>query len=167
MPERALLLVDVQRDVVRLIKGMEEVVRVGQEVLSHARRNGWLVLHLVDWHTPDDPEVLRVGEHCMADSPGAEVVPELAPREGERVLRKREQSGFSNPELKKVLRDEGVKEVYLLGDLCVHPNAKDLLARRFQPLVVEEAIADPFDTEKLKGELRAWGVPLISRADLP
>ena len=161
MARKALMVVDVQEDTVKLpwMAGMTEAVRKALEV---ARNKGWLIIHLVDWHRPDDPEVLRVGQHCMAESPGAAIPSPLAPRAGEPVLHKRESSGLSNPELLETLRREGVEEVYLAGDLCVYLNAKDLIARRFKVKAIDDAIAAPYRQERLKAEFQVFEVPLVS-----
>lgn len=103
-----------------------------------------------------------MGQHCMAESPGATIPSPLAPRPGELVIRKRESSGFCNPELVEALRREGVEEVYLAGDLCVYPNAKDLIARRFKPKAIDGAIAAPYRLERLRAEFQVFEVPLVA-----
>lgn len=165
MPSKALLVIDVQADLVNLpwMAGMVEAVK---EALEIARSKAWLVVHLIDWHRPDDPEVLRVGQHCMADTPGAGIPSLLAPVSGEPVIHKRESSGLSNPELLNTLRRENVQEIYLAGDLCVYPNAKDLRARRYKVKAVDGAIAAPYSVERLKAEFRVFEVPIISRSQL-
>ncbi len=41
----------------------------------HARAGGALkVVHLRDWHAPDDPEFARYGTHCVENTPGASFV---------------------------------------------------------------------------------------------
>lgn len=160
MARKALLVVDVQQDTVKL-PWMAGILEATGKALAVARREGWLVVHLTDWHQPDDPEVLRVGQHCMADSPGAAIPQSIKPVAGEAVIRKRESSGFSNPSLLETLHREGVDEVYLAGDLCVYPNAKDLMARRFKVKAIEDAIASPYPVELLKRELGVFDVPLV------
>ncbi|MBI4282967.1 MAG: cysteine hydrolase [Chloroflexi bacterium] len=160
MARKALLVIDVQEDTVKLpwMAGMVEAVG---KALKIARDKGWLIIHLTDWHQPDDPEVLRVGEHCMANSPGAAIPHPIAPEPGEPVLYKRESSGLSNPELMNTLRREDVQEVYLAGDPCVYPNAKELRARRFKVRAIEDAIAAPYGLERLKAELKVFEIPVL------
>ncbi|MDP2660899.1 MAG: isochorismatase family cysteine hydrolase [Dehalococcoidia bacterium] len=166
MGRKALMIVDVQEDTVKL-PWMAGVLEATAEALVAARREGWLVVHLTDWHRPDDPEVLRVGERCMAESPGAAIPERIAPVDGEAVIRKRESSGFSNPSLLETLRREGVEEVFLAGDLCVYPNAKDLMARKFKVKAIEDAIGAPYQVELLKRELGVFDVPLVPDSQLP
>lgn len=165
MARKTLLVVDVQEDTIKLpwMAGMVEAV---DKALELARNKGWLIIRLNDWHQPGDPEVLRVGEHCMANSPGAAIPPPIAPDPDERVIYKRESSGLSNPELLDTLRHEDVQEVYLAGDLCIYPNAKDLRAKRFKVKAIEDAIAAPYGLERLKAELKVFEIPVLPSSQL-
>src|SRR5262249_52550302 len=56
-----------------------------QRLLQQARAEGWVVVFSNDAHQPEDPELRVWGEHAMAGTHEAEVIPQLAPREGEIV----------------------------------------------------------------------------------
>lgn len=161
MPKVALFLIDVQRDTVSRMPGMKEAVKVAARALKYAREKAMPVFYLVDSHKADDPEVLRVGEHCMEGTEGARVAEGLEPREGDMIITKREQSAFANPALVKKLEELGIEEVWEAGDVCVYPNAKDLLQRGIRVKVFGEALGCPYGQEKLMKELEAFEIPLI------
>ncbi len=167
MPKVALFLVDVQRDTVGRMSGMKEAVKVAARALEYARENAMPVFYLVDSHRADDPEVLRLGEHCMEGTQGARVAEGLEPREGDVVITKREQSAFANPDLMKKLGELGIEEVWETGDVCVCPNAKDLLQKGIRVKVFGEALGCPYGQEKLMKELEAFEIPLIRIDELP
>ncbi len=63
-------------------------------LLAHAREDGWVVVFSNDAHQAGDPELKVWGEHAMAGTPGAQVIPQLEPREGEIVSDKQHYGAF-------------------------------------------------------------------------
>ncbi len=167
MPKVALFLVDVQRDTVSRMPGMKEAAGVAARALKYAREKGMPVFYLIDSHRADDPEVLRVGQHCMEGTDGAKLAEGLEPEEGDIIITKREQSAFANPELLKKLQELGIEEVWEAGDVCVCPNAKDLLQKGFKVKVFGEALGCPYGQEKLLRELEAFEIPIMKTSELP
>ncbi len=74
----------------------EGIIPSIRELLAQARadREEWLVVYANDAHLPNDFELRVWGEHAMAGTPGAEVIPELAVAKGDFVLPKRTYSSF-------------------------------------------------------------------------
>ena len=74
----------------------ERIIPNVQELLARARadRREWLVVYANDAHMPNDFELKVWGEHAMAGTPGAEIIPELAAEPGDFVLPKRTYSSF-------------------------------------------------------------------------
>jgi nicotinamidase/pyrazinamidase len=143
---RALIIVDVQRD---FLPGGALGVPDGDQVISRINeliRDGDfdVVLATRDWHPQDHSSFAAEGgpwpPHCVQDTPGAEISPDLdhgridvvinkgASREGEGY------SGFETGELGTVLRTERVTAVTVTGlatDYCVAATARDALREGF------------------------------------
>jgi maleamate amidohydrolase len=73
------------------------------------------------------------------------IVPELAPRRGELVVRKRYPSAFFDTDLAGLLRLRGVDTLVVAGcstSGCVHASVVDAMGCGFRPLVVRECVGD-------------------------
>ena len=83
------------------------------------------------------------GEHAMAGDPGAEVIDELEPREGEIVSEKRHYGAFDGTGLDEQLRERGVDEVVVTGQhthICVRHSSYGALIRGYQITVPRDAV---------------------------
>ena len=142
---RALIIVDMLNDFVdgKLANPKAQaIVAPLQQLLQHAREEEWVVVFSNDAHEPDDPELRVWGEHAMAGTPGAEVIPQLAPREGEIVSPKRVYGAFDFTGLDERLKELGVDEVVITGQhthICVRHSSYGALIRGY-------AITIPRDT---------------------
>lgn len=79
------------------------------------------------------------------DEPMSQVVPELAPREGETVLRKRNASSFFGTGLAEDLRARGVDSVVVTGCTtsgCVRASVVDAISHEFHTVVVRDCVGD-------------------------
>jgi nicotinamidase-related amidase len=143
----ALLVVDMVHDFVDGVLGSEgarrAVPRVAQ-VLAEARQRQVPVFFVQDAHEVGDPELELWGPHAIAGTRGAKTVPELAPREGERVLSKHWYNAFTNPALGEELDRLGVDHVVLVGvstDICVQNTCAGAFFRALRSTVVSDATA--------------------------
>lgn len=87
----------------------------------------------------------RSGRCQIEGSRGAEIVPELAPREGETVVPKRRPSGFFGTELHNELRGRGIDTILLAGSSmsgCVRATAVDAFSHDYFTSVVRECVID-------------------------
>jgi maleamate amidohydrolase len=87
----------------------------------------------------------RTGLCQIEGSRGAEIVPELAPLEGEVVVTKRRPSAFFGTDLHEQLRTRGVDTVLLAGASmsgCVRATATDAFSRDYLTSVVRECVID-------------------------
>jgi nicotinamidase-related amidase len=114
-------------------------------LLEHARREGWVVVFSNDAHEPGDPELKVWGDHSLAGSPGAQVIPELAPQPGERELisPKRVYGAFDGTGLDEQLGRLDVTEVVLAGQhthICVRHSAYGALIRGYEITVPRDAV---------------------------
>ena len=84
---------------------MAKIVPVIQREVERARSAGEPVLYLKDDHLTDDAEFAQFPRHAIAGTKGAEIVPELAPHDGDVVIPKRRYSGFFGTDLDITLRE--------------------------------------------------------------
>ncbi len=151
----ALLVIDVQNDFADpegnlYVDGGEDVVPLINTEIAEARARDAAVIYTQDWHPPRTPHFETDGGtwpvHCVQDTWGAELHPDLAAPDDAPVVKKGVDggdgySGFSvrDPvsgeesatELGKLLDRAGVTRVVvtgLAGDVCVKETALD--ARR-------------------------------------
>jgi len=113
-------------------------------LLEHAREAGWLVVFANDAHLPGDYEEKVWGPHALAGTPGADVIPELAPRQSDYILPKRFYSSFYETGLASLLRQNGVEEVILTGqhtNICVRHTSSDAFNNGFAINVPGDATA--------------------------
>ena len=159
---RALVVVDMIEDFVReggaLYCGpsMARIVPVIQRELDRARSSDEPVVYLKDDHLPDDAEFAQFPPHAIAGTTGAEIVPEVAPRDGDIVIPKRRYSGFFGTDLDITLRERGVDTLRLVGDctnICVLYTAADARNLGYTVEVVREGVTS-FDLEAHADALR-------------
>ncbi|OAQ21861.1 cysteine hydrolase family protein [Thermosulfurimonas dismutans] len=107
------------------------------------------VIYVCDAHDPDDREFQAFPAHCVKGTWGAEVIPEIAPEPGDKVLPKTRFDAFFRTELEEVLKELEVTEVWLCGvctSICVMDTAAGAFFRGFKVVVPKRAVGD-FDPE--------------------
>ncbi len=190
-PATALLAVDVQNDFADsegslYVKGGENVVPVINREVAAAHASGAPVILTQDWHPPHTPHFAQDGGvwpvHCVADTWGAELHPELdvegiSIRKGSNgedgysgFTMRDHVSGETVPtELEGYLRARSVERVVICGlatDYCVKETALDAVRLGFKTAVLTDAIAavdlQPGDGDRAIEEMRAAGVVLWS-----
>lgn len=123
--------------------GIAIVPAVAREV-ERARREGTPVLYVCDRHRSDDPEFTVWPPHCVAGTPGAEVIRELTPSPGDFIVPKRRFSGFFESPLDLYLRELGARDLVLTGvctNICVLYTAADARMRTYRVTVPRDAVA--------------------------
>lgn len=96
--------------------------------------------------------------HCVQDTPGAEIIPEIDASQFDAIVRKGQDpriemySGFADAfggklgassDLAALLREKEISDVYvvgLAGDYCVKATAMDAQKEGFKTYVIEEAV---------------------------
>ena len=143
---RALIIVDMLNDFVdgKLANPKAQaIVEPLQRLLEHAREDGWVVVFSNDAHHPDDPELKVWGEHAMAGTPEADVIPQLAPREGEIISPKRHYGAFDETGLHEQLKERGVDEVVITGQhthICVRHSSYGALRHGYSISIPRDAV---------------------------
>jgi len=143
---RALIIVDMLNDFVDGKLGnpkAQAIIAPLQRLLQQAREEGWVVVFSNDAHQPDDPELRVWGEHAMAGTHEAEVIPQLAPREGEIVSPKRAYGAFDFTGLDEQLQERRVEEVVITGQhthICVRHSCYGALIRGYAITIPADAV---------------------------
>jgi nicotinamidase-related amidase len=172
---RALIIVDMLNDFVdgKLANPKAQgIIEPLQRLLAHARDEGWVVVYSNDAHQPDDPELRVWGEHALAGTPEAEVIPQLEPRDGEIVSPKRVYGAFDFTGLDEQLKERGVDEVVITGQhthICVRHSSYGALIRGYGIIIPRDAVCgfEGVDEDEALAYLEmAYGAGLTTVDDL-
>ncbi len=149
----AVLVVDMLNDFVTGALKCERgaaIVPKTAELLSAARKNGVNVIFCNDAHIKGvDHELKLWGDHAIAGTPGAMVIPELCMCDSDYTVPKRRYSGFFHTDLDLLLRELGVDTVILSGlhtHMCVRHTAADAYCLGYNVIVASDA-TDSFTQE--------------------
>ncbi len=144
--QKAVLVIDMLQEFIHGTLKCEQAHRIIQplrRLLETARERDIPVIFVNDSHTPDDPELRRWGEHAMAGTKGAQVIPELGLTDRDLVVTKQTYSGFYQTRLEELLKARGVLSVYLTGvhaHICVRHTAAAAFYRGYNIIAVEDCL---------------------------
>jgi ureidoacrylate peracid hydrolase len=152
------------------ISGIRAVVAPTKRVLDAARRAGIQIVYLNMQFEPDlsnaggpdapnfvvhhrlgigDPIQApdgSVGRILVRDTWNTEILPELAPQDGDVVVAKHRFSGFFETDLDAVLRGRGITSLIFTGcttSVCVESTLRDAFFRDYRCLLLEDCSAEP------------------------
>jgi nicotinamidase-related amidase len=94
------------------------------------------------WQTLDDPEALP--QSVIDGSWGQQVVPEIAPQDGDLVVKKHRSSAFIGTDLDMLLRSNGIQTVIATGlatEACVESTARDAAFLDYYVVVPEDCVS--------------------------
>ena len=191
----ALVVVDLQNDFADpagslSVAGANEIIPRINEEIGEAVRGGATIVLTQDWHPESTPHFAKDGGiwpvHCVADSWGAELHPDLrAPADALRIRKGANgEDGYSGftmrdpvsgetipTELDGSLRDRDVTRVVVCGlatDYCVNATALDAIALGYETFFLEDGVAavnlQPGDGERATDAMvdagcQPWQVP--------
>ena len=148
---KALLVIDVQTDVMRFrdTRGLIEVCN--DRIIHYAPEKVMYVVHKMPWERASKKKKFGSGLLVVSD----------------RVFDKRVGNAFSNSQLLQTLKDEQVDEVEIIGidgNHCVKETAFGALKNGFKATVNERAVAsmNKREFESTKQQLCDAGVAVIS-----
>ncbi len=111
-----------------------------------ARQVGALIVWVVDFHRAGKPdwELQHVRPHCLEGTAGVELAPPLEPLPQDYVLHKRRYSAFFATDLDLILRENGVRTLFLVGtktNVCVRAAAQDAFQLGYRVVVPRECVS--------------------------
>ncbi|MCI4066704.1 isochorismatase family protein [Micromonospora sp. R77] len=142
-PHTALLVIDVQNDVVAGAHDRDTVVANIDGLVARARRESVPVV----WVQHSDEQLAK-------DSDGWRIVPELSRDDAEPLVQKNYGDSFEATDLEAVLAGLGVGRLVVVGaqtDACIRSTLHGALVRGYDTTLVSDA----HTTE----DLSAWGAP--------
>ncbi len=119
------------------------IINTIDQLAAAARsREDWVVVYANDAHLPGDFEFEVFGEHAVAGSQGAAVVPELDPQGDDIVVPKRYYSAFTQTDLDATCRVHNIGKMVVVGqhtDCCCRHTTYDAFIRGIDVAVVSDA----------------------------
>jgi biuret amidohydrolase len=196
----ALIVIDMQRDFVEPggfgaalgndVSLLHAAIEPTRQLLAAWRARGWPVVHTRESHAPDLSDcppakrergqpALRIGDPgpmgrlLVRGEPGCEIVPELAPVDGELVIDKPGKGAFFATPLHATLQGLRVSQLVFAGvttEVCVQTTLREANDRGYDSLLVEEATASYFPEFKrstiemivAQGGIVGWAAPLAA-----
>jgi nicotinamidase/pyrazinamidase len=187
----ALVIVDVQNDFADpsgglAVPGGEQVIPVINREIERARAAGASIVYTQDWHPSSTPHFHKDGGiwpvHCVAETWGAELHPDLTVVEGAVFTRKGTggedgYSGFSMRDpaaddadpiptgLHAALADRGIERIVIAGlatDYCVKETSLDAIGLGYRAVALTDAMRavdlEPGDGSRAITTMRQGGV---------
>lgn len=151
----ALIIVDMQNDFVlpgapAVVGGAFATLPKIREALDFWRKQKWPVVYLYREYRRDGSDIeitrmetfLRDKKFCIPGSPGARIVEEIAPVEGDYLIMKNRFSGFMDTELDFILRRLGVGRIAVCGTqypCCVRSTLVDGICYGYETVCLTDA----------------------------
>ena len=127
----AVLVIDVQNEVVEDAFFRDQVIANINTLIESARKSSVPVI----WVQHSD-------EGLPIDSHGWQIVPELIPLEGERIIQKTFRSSFEASNLEDTLSELGVSKLFICGaqtNNCIRHTSHNALDRGYDVVLVSDA----------------------------
>jgi nicotinamidase-related amidase len=116
-----------------------------QRLIEREQAQGSKLFFICDSHDPDDLEFKMFPPHCVAGTPEAEVIPELAGYPGEKITKKR-YSGFFGTDLEEKLKGFKPEKLIICGvltNICVMHTTADARNRDYDVEIPVDCVASP------------------------
>ncbi len=161
------------------VPGADEIVPILNKYIG--KFLGKVIIATKDWHPPNHTSFEEEGgkwpRHCVQNSEGAEFHPELKLPENTIIIskgtnpKKEAYSGFEDTDLEKILKENGIRKVWVGGvatEYCVKATCLDALEKGFEVFLLEDACrgVNAEDERKAIEEMVQKGVKLIRIEDI-
>ncbi len=196
----ALIVIDMQRDFVEPggfgetlgndVTRLQAIIAATAALIAGFRKAGLTIVHTRECHRPDladcppakkdrgNPK-LRIGDPgpmgriLISGEPGADIVPELYPQEGEIVIDKPGKGAFYATPLGDILKERGITQLVFAGvttEVCVQTTMREANDRGYECLLAEDATESYFpefkkaaiDMMTAQGAIVGWVAPVSS-----
>jgi nicotinamidase/pyrazinamidase len=184
MKKAALIVVDVQRDFCEsgalAAADTLSLLNPLQACIKAARLAGAVIVYTQDWHPANHSSFKTNGGpwpvHCVADSPGAELMPPLRAAAGDVIIYKgvaangAGYSGFELTGLAEQLKELGIEGLGVSGiatEYCVRATAIDAIQAGFKTVVLTDLIraVKASETPRVLAELSKAGATAATAAE--
>jgi nicotinamidase-related amidase len=130
-----------------------DVIKHAAQVLAIAREHDALIVYARAAFRPGYPDLVRncalfeqvaATQSLQEGTPGAEIIPELAPHAGEPIVTHARLSAFQGTELDLMLRARGIASVLVTGvatNITVEGTARDAVNLGYRTVLVADACA--------------------------
>jgi len=155
----------------------EDIVTPIVQLKQYFNRNSMLVVNIKTEYEPDfsDWEMLaerfevKKYKHFIKGTPDAEIIPPLAPAEGEELIIKNRWNAFFNTKLDELLKSRNIKNLIITGaatDVCVLETCSYAFSLNYNCIVPMETTASFTAERKMMGlEMLRFGRSLVVTAD--
>ena len=142
MPERALVIIDIQHDYfpggAMELEGADAAAANAAKALARARQEGVPVFHVRHLSTRPGATFFIPGTQ------GAEIHAAVRPLGGERVIEKNFPNSFRSTDLDRALKDAGIKELVVAGmmtHMCVDASVRHAADHGYKITLLADACA--------------------------
>jgi nicotinamidase-related amidase len=186
--ETALLVIDMQYgggapdgSLVRMlgvdVTKQEDIVTPMVKLKDYFNENGMLVVNVKteykedfsDWKMLDKRFEVKKYKHFVEGSADAEIIPLLAPREGEVLIVKNRWNAFFNTKLDEMLKDKNITNLIIVGaatDVCVLETCCYAFSLNYNCIVPIETTASFNEERKKMGlELLSFGRSTVVKVE--
>ena len=183
----ALIVVDMQRDFMPggalPVPEADTIVPTVNRYIQIFKNRGSTIVATRDWHPVNHISFTTRGgpwpPHCIQGTSGAEFHPDLALPENSIVVSKATDpdkeaySGFDGTDLNSILRERGVKRIFVCGvatNYCVKATAIDGVKLGYTVIVLLDAVKGidipPGSVDKALNEMLDMGIILATQHDI-
>lgn len=157
---KAVIIVDMLNDFVTGSLKCDRAQRIIPHIadlIRNARERGIPVIYSNDSHIKGvDHELKLWGDHAIAGTEGAKVIPELEPAEGDFIIPKRRYSGFYDTDMDMLLRELKVDTLIITGmhaHMCVRHTSADAYYRGYDIIIPTDGV-EAFTEEDYQSGLK-------------
>jgi nicotinamidase-related amidase len=170
----AIVMIDMQRDFLEPggfgetlgndVSLLAKAVKPAKALLTAARKLKMLIVHTREGHRPDMADAppakvergapsLRIGDPgamgriLIRGEAGHDIIPELAPEEGEPVVDKPGKGAFYATDLQSILHNRGIENLIVGGvttEVCVHTTVREANDRGYRCIVAADCCGSYF-----------------------